>query len=69
MEAEGRLHLGQTGDVIALLKSFAVEEFRSLMGILLGFYRQNERGSYPVIRSNLESHVRQLQQVIQALPS
>jgi hypothetical protein len=69
MEAEGRLHLGKTGDIIALLKTFTVEELRSLMDILLGFYRQNERGSYPVIRSNLESHVRQLHQVIQALPS
>jgi hypothetical protein len=69
MEAEGRLDLGKTGDVIALLKTFAVEELRSLMGVLLDFYRQSERGSYPVIQSNLESHVRSLHQVIQALPS
>jgi hypothetical protein len=69
MEAEGRLHLGKTGDVIALLKTFTVGDLRSLMGVLLGFYRENEGGSYPVIRSNLESHVTQLQQVIQALPS
>jgi hypothetical protein len=69
MESEGRLHLGKTGDVIALLKTFTVEELRRLMDILLDFYSQNEGGSYPVIRSNLRSHVRQLQQVIQSLPS
>jgi hypothetical protein len=68
MEAEGRLHFGKTSDIIALLKTFTVEELRSLMDILLGFYRQNERGSYPVVRSNLESHVKRLQKVIQAIP-
>jgi hypothetical protein len=69
MEAEGRLHLGKTDDIIALLKTFTAEEFLSLMGVLLGFYRRNEGASYPLIRSNLKSHVTQLQQVIQALPS
>jgi hypothetical protein len=68
MEKEGRLHLGKAGDVITLLKTFTVEELRRLTGILLPFYRQNERGSYPVVRSNMESHVRRLHQVIRALP-
>jgi hypothetical protein len=58
----------KAGDVIALLKAFTVEELRRLAGILLPFYRQNERGSYPVVRSNMETHVSRLHQVIQALP-
>jgi hypothetical protein len=69
MEAEGRLHLGKAEDILALMKLFTEGELRQLVDLLLEFYRRTERASYPVIRSRLESHVRQLYLVIQALPS
>ncbi len=67
MEANGRYHLGRVRDLLSLLKSFDQQELKRLFYPLLDLYATESPGDLWLIQANLDGHVRQLCQVMQAL--
>jgi hypothetical protein len=65
MKAEGRWDLGEGRSVPALLKTFSIEELKSLHAPLTASYREEKPEDFKVIEKNLEEHIATLWKILQ----
>ncbi|MFH0933385.1 MAG: hypothetical protein V1832_03590 [Nitrospirota bacterium] len=68
LKSKGELkhYLGQADDFLSLLQSFSVDDLKILVSPLLDQYRGT--GDFPVIISNLDKHIGELNTTLQNLP-